>query len=180
MMKKVIILITVLSVFFLAGCTSATDEEIIDDLGFTGLDAKGILTLVSAGGFDFNDVNISVTDSELSIITMDNTISYNMPENEFYMSVAPYINMTHGCLYHSATGCTGEIFEETFHIFLVDSDGNIIIDDDYDSLQNGFIDLWLPRDIEGTLTITYGELTTTKEISTYSGDPTCETTMKLG
>jgi len=41
------------------------------------------------------------------------------------------------------------------------------------------IDLWLPRNIEGTLTITQGELTASKLISTASGEPTCETTMKL-
>jgi hypothetical protein len=47
------------------------------------------------------------------------------------------------------------------------------------SMSNGFIDLWLPRDIEGTLTITQGELSATKLISTESGEPTCETTMQL-
>lgn len=179
MMKKGLILVSILSIFFLAGCSSASDDEIIADLGFTGLDAKEILLLVSTGDNDYNDVNISVTDSELRIITEDNTITYNMPENEFYLSVAPYINMTHGCLFHSATGCTGEILEEMFHISLIDNDGNVIIDSNYESLQNGFIDLWLPRDIEGTLTITYGDLSTTKEISTFSGEPTCETTMQL-
>lgn len=178
-MKKGIILMTVLSIIFLAGCSTKTDNEVIDDLGFTGLDAKGILTLVSAGEYGYNDVNISVSDQELVIITKDTTISYDMPEDEFFMSVAPYITETHTCYTHSATGCTGELLEETFYILLIDSEGNTIIDNSYVSLPNGFIDLWLPRNIEGTLTISYGNISSTKEISTFTGNPTCETTMQL-
>lgn len=179
-MKKGLLFIILFSIVFLVGCSTKSDNQVIEDLGFTGLDAKGILSLVAAGGYDFDDVNISVTDSTLSIVTEDNTITYEMPENEFYMSVAPYINQTHSCLFHSATGCMGELLEESFHILLIDTDGNVIIDDDFDSMSNGFIDLWLPRDIEGTLTITYGDLITIKDISTFTGDPTCETTMQLG
>jgi len=37
----------------------------------------------------------------------------------------------------------------------------------------------LPRNIEGTLTITQNGLTTSKLISTEAGQPTCETTMQL-
>ncbi len=102
-----------------------------------------------------------------------------MPEDEFYISVAPYVTQTHTCYTHSATGCSGELAGKTFHVLFIDDNGNTLIDGNYDSLQNGFIDFWLPRDIEGTLTITYGELSTTKEISTYTGEPTCETTMQL-
>lgn len=179
-MKKGIILMTLFSIFFLVGCSIKSDQDLIEDLGFTGLDAKGILTLVSEGGYDYNDVNISVSDSELLIITEDYTISYDMPEDEFYMSVAPYITNTHTCFTHSATGCTGELLSETFHILLIDDNGNTIIDRNYESLHNGFIDLWLPRDINGTLTITHGEMSAQKDISTYTGNPTCETTMQLG
>ena len=178
-MKKGLILITVCSIFFLVGCSTNSDQDLIDDLGFTGLDGKGILTLVSAGGYDYEEVNISVSDTELVIITEDNTISYKMPKDEFYMSVAPYITNTHTCFTHSATGCTGELISETFHLLLIDDNGNTVIDGNYESLHNGFIDLWLPRDIEGILTITYGEMSTTKNISTFTGNPTCETTMQL-
>ena len=54
-----------------------------------------------------------------------------------------------------------------------------MISENMDTLSNGFIDLWLPRDVEGTLTITQGDLTVSKLISTASGEPTCETTMQL-
>ena len=69
--------------------------------------------------------------------------------------------------------------QEEFFVEFIDLDDNVVISENMMSMSNGFIDLWLPRDIEGTLTITQGELSTSKVISTESGEPTCETTMQL-
>ena len=120
---------------------------------------------------------VDVKKSEIT--STEETHFVDMPEDEFYLSVAPYINETHVCGYHSATGCRGELKQEEFFLEFVDSNGTVIISEKMTSMSNGFIDLWLPRNIEGTLTITQNGLTTSKLISTEAGEPTCETTMQL-
>ncbi|MGS0972735.1 MAG: CueP family metal-binding protein [Candidatus Izemoplasmataceae bacterium] len=176
-MKKVILFILVLVVTFtLSACSSNNDLE---SVGLDGMSGKDILTGVADGSIVVEGFGLSVYDDELVVILEDTRLSVDMPEDEFYLSVAPYIDTTHECAFHSATGCRGEMKQEEFFVEFIDLDGNVVISENMISMSNGFIDLWLPRDIEGTLTITQGELSTSKVISTESGEPTCETTMQL-
>lgn len=178
-MKKILIGFMVASVFILASCSSSKDEDILVEIGLDGFSAKEILNGIASKSIIPSSYSISVTDDVLQISYDNEIIMLEMPDEEFYISVAPYINMTHECLFHSATQCRGELLNEEFYISLIDLEGNVIIDGYYESLDNGFIDLWLPRNIEGVLTINYGDLSSTKVISTFSGEPTCETTLKL-
>jgi hypothetical protein len=176
-MKKTIVYIAVLLVIFtLSSCSSNND---LASVGLEGMDGKEILTGVADGNILVDGFGLSVYDDELVVILEDTRVSVDMPEDEFYLSVAPFIELTHECVFHSATGCRGELKQEEFFIEFMDLDGNIILSESMMSMSNGFIDLWLPRDVEGTLTITQGELTATKLISTQAGEPTCETTMQL-
>lgn len=176
-MKKVILFISVLVVTFtLSACSSNNDLE---SVGLDGMSGKDILTGVADGSIVVEGFGLSVYDDELVVILDDTRLSVDMPEDEFYLSVAPYIDTTHECAFHSATGCRGEMKQEEFFVEFIDLDDNVVISENMMSMSNGFIDLWLPRDIEGTLTITQGELSTSKVISTESGEPTCETTMQL-
>jgi hypothetical protein len=176
-MKKVILFISVLVVTFtLSACSSNNDLE---SVGLDGMSGKDILTGVADGSIVVEGFGLSVYDDELVVILEDTRVSVDMPEDEFYLSVAPYKDTTHECAFHSATGCRGEMKQEEFFVEFIDLDGNVVISENMTSMSNGFIDLWLPRDIEGTLTITQGELSTSKVISTESGEPTCETTMQL-
>ncbi|QVK19065.1 CueP family metal-binding protein [Mycoplasmatota bacterium] len=178
-MKKLLLIMLFPSLLILVGCTNNLQEYTLKELGLAGMSGKEILMSVADKSIDSSRFNLSVYDDELIVISGKDKISVDMPKDEFYLSVAPYINSTHKCLYHSATSCKGELANEIFHIEFINDDGNIILNEDYQSLDNGFIDLWLPRNIKGTITITYGELSSTKTISTYSGEPTCETTMRL-
>ena len=176
-MKKVILFISVLVVTFtLSACSSNNDLE---SVGLDGMSGKDILTGVADGSIVVEGFGLSVYDDELVVILEDTRLSVDMPEDEFYLSVAPYIDTTHECAFHSATGCRGEMKQEEFFVEFIDLDDNVVISENMMSMSNGFIDLWLPRDIEGTLTITQGELSTSKVISTESGEPTCETSMQL-
>lgn len=176
-MKKIVIIIGVLfSTIALSACSS---NPSLTSVGLQGLTAKEILVGVEDGSIEVDGFGLSVYDDELIVILDEERISIEMPKDEFYVSVAPYINITHECLFHSATGCRGELKDEVFHVEFVDLDGNLVLSENMSTLNNGFIDLWLPRDIEGTLTITQDELVASKVISTASGEPTCETTMQL-
>ena len=48
-----------------------------------------------------NATQLVVTDKD------DQTKTYTLPEEEFFLSIAPYIEQTHPCAVHSLTGCQG-------------------------------------------------------------------------
>ncbi|MGS0972178.1 MAG: CueP family metal-binding protein [Candidatus Izemoplasmataceae bacterium] len=176
-MKKIFMFVTLFIVTFtLSACSS---NNALANIGLEDMSGKEILTGVADGSIVVDGFGLSVYDDELVVILDNTRVSVDMPDDEFYLSVAPFIESTHECAFHSATGCRGELKQEEFFVEFVDSDGNIILSESMMSMSNGFIDLWLPRDIEGTLTITQGELSTSKMISTEAGEPTCETTMQL-
>ncbi|PIC99576.1 MULTISPECIES: CueP family metal-binding protein [unclassified Sporosarcina] len=122
----------------------------------------------------------SITSSELIVTDDDkNVTKYDLPEDEFFVSIAPFVNTTHPCDVHSLTGCQGELVEEEFDVHIEDSEGNVILDDVKTTEANGFIDLWLPRDDTFTVTIKQDARETVSEITTFEGDNTCITTMRL-
>ena len=47
------------------------------------------------------------------------------------------------------------------------------------TFANGFTGFWLPRDIDGTLRVTYGGKSGETAISTAAKAPTCLTTLRL-
>lgn len=77
------------------------------------------------------------------------------------------------------TGCQGELVEKEFDVYIEDEDGNVVVDEKMKSQQNGFIDLWLPRDKKFQIRIGSEGKSVESEISTFENDPTCITTMQL-
>jgi hypothetical protein len=105
--------------------------------------------------------------------------SVEMPEDEFYVSIAPYVDQTHECFYHSLTTCKGELGNEDVNVQIVDDSGETLVDETLRTYDNGFFGVWLPRDITGTITIEHEGRTVTDAISTGKDDPTCVTTLQL-
>lgn len=69
--------------------------------------------------------------------------------------------------------------DEEFEVYIEDSEGNVVVDEKLSSQNNGFIDLWLPRDETYSVSIKHKEGQTEGDISTFTGDNTCITTMRL-
>lgn len=69
--------------------------------------------------------------------------------------------------------------EEEFDVYIENMDGKVIVDEKMKSHNNGFIDLWLPRDQKYQVTIEHDGKQVESEISTYENDATCITTMQL-
>src|SRR5699024_5079135 len=129
---------------------------------------------------DTHDVSASITSDELIVTDTDNKeTTYNLPEDEFFVSIAPFVETTHPCTNHSLTGCQGELVEKEFDVYIEDEEGNVVVDETMTSLKNGFIDFWLPRDKTYNVKIQYDGKTAESEISTFEGDNTCITTMQL-
>lgn len=174
-MKLKIIGILMLISVILVGCNNETTKDEVKNT----TDIKKIV-------HDYTVRNTvaasaSITSSEL-IVTEENdeVTTYKLPDDEFFVSIAPFINTTHPCDIHSLTGCQGELVKEDIHVLIEDSEGNVIIDETKQTEANGFIDLWLPRDETFDIIMTQDEKESSSTISTFDGDNTCITTIKLG
>ncbi|MFB1082208.1 CueP family metal-binding protein [Jeotgalibacillus sp. JSM ZJ347] len=177
-MKFKSLCLAIFAAFLLAACSSDSESQ-----GQAGADeATNIRELVQ--DFSTREVSAeqaSITGETLTITEEDGSEqTHDITSEDFFVSIAPYVDQTHACTYHSLTGCQGEMVEETFDVYIEDSEGNVIIDESMTTFKNGFIDLWLPRDETYQLTIEHDGLVTESEISTFENDPTCITTMQLG
>src|SRR5699024_6670961 len=105
--------------------------------------------------------------------------SIDLPDDEFYVSIAPYAEQTHECFYHSLTTCVGELRSAAVHVVVTTDDGEVVVDEETETFANGFLGLWLPRDISGTIEVTHAEGTVSAPIATGADDPTCVTTLQL-
>ncbi|GGH21221.1 CueP family metal-binding protein [Paenibacillus segetis] len=129
---------------------------------------------------NIKDQSASITSTEL-IVSEGNVkkVTYNLPKDEFFLSIGPFKEETHPCAIHSLTGCQGELTEEEFNVTIEDMKGNVVLEQAMKSQSNGFIDLWLPRDTKYRITIEQDGKTAESEISTFEQDNTCITTMQL-
>lgn len=126
------------------------------------------------------DLSASITSEQLIVTDSNNkSTKYELPKDEFFVSIAPYVKDTHPCATHSLTGCQGELTEQEFTVFVEDTEGNVIVDQTMKSQSNGFIDLWLPRDKKYSVTIEQDGVKAKAELSTFKNDNTCVTTMQL-
>lgn len=172
MQKGLFAVIGLLLIILLSACNDST-QEIEGEKNI-----KEMVYEYSVNSID--GVNASITSQELIVTESDNEkTTYNLPEDEFFVSIAPFINTTHPCTNHSLTGCQGELIDKEFDVYIQDEDGNVVVNETITSLKNGFIDLWLPRDKTFQVKIEYDGKIAESEISTFEGDNTCITTMQL-
>lgn len=122
----------------------------------------------------------SVRPGELVVGDGAKEYSLDLPDDRFYLSVAPYVDQTHDCFHHSLTTCTGELASTDVKVEIVDrTNDEVLVDETRTTFENGFTGFWLPRHIEGTLRLTAGGRTAETEFSTDADSPTCLTTLRL-
>lgn len=171
MKKRLLGVVGLLFIFILSACNNGVANEEVHDI-------KGMVRDYSIGSH--NDVSASITSNELIVTDIENNkTTYSLPKDEFFVSIAPFVTTTHPCTNHSLTSCQGELVEKDFDVYIQDEDGNVVVDETMTSFENGFIDLWLPRDQKFQVKIEYNGKVAKSEISTYDGDNTCITTMQL-
>ncbi len=191
--------VTAVAVLTLAACTTSAQtppsvdgaddvplvsDSTLKDHGLAGLDAREIVDLLDAmpTAERPNDLMVSIRPNELVITDVaQQETTLPMPEDQFYVSIAPYKDDTHDCYFHSLTTCAGEIQNADVHMLVTDADsGEVLLDDTRTTFDNGFVGVWLPRDIDVTVAIAYDGRSATTDLSTRSDDDaTCVTTMQL-
>lgn len=163
-----------------ASGTDAPAYAILRKLGVAGRDVTAVVeTLDRKAGDRQRDVLASVRYDSLLLKDGDREASLPIPQGRFYLSVAPYVERTHECFHHSLTTCTGELAQKTMQVKITDSTGAVLTDGPVTTYPNGFVGFWLPRDISGTMTVTYDGKSASSPISTDKKAPTCLTTLKL-
>ncbi|GGA72408.1 CueP family metal-binding protein [Ornithinibacillus halotolerans] len=171
MKRAFITLIGLLLILLITACGDNKEVEEEKDI-------KELVHEYSVG--EFEDVSASITSHELIVTdSKENETTYDLPKDEFFVSIAPFEEVTHPCAIHSLTGCQGELVEKEFDVWIQDEEGNVVVEEAMTSLENGFIDLWLPRDKTYTVKIEFDGKVAEQELSTFEGDNTCITTMQL-
>lgn len=121
-----------------------------------------------------------ITSRKLLLSDETDSIEMDLPSDLFYLSIAPYINQTHPCGTHNLVTCRGELQNVTLQVVVTDINSNeVILNEDVNTYANGFAGLWLPRERNLSITVMYENLSSTKQVSTYDVDNTCETTLVL-
>lgn len=179
-------------VLAVAGCSApaqqtpppAAQSPILAEHGLQGLDARQIIEKLDAMPVAERpaDLMASIRPNELVLSDdRDRSVRVPMPEDAFYVSVAPYVSQTHDCYFHSLTTCQGELSKTDLKVKVTDSDTNkTVVDETVQTFDNGFAGLWLPRDLDGTLTVSSAGRSASMPLSTGgTEEPTCLTTLKL-
>lgn len=196
-MKRVTIAGFLIAAMALAGCgadqpvaentpdgpttVAAGDSDLLADHDLDGLTGAEIVEALDQDSRERPlPVQASVFYDHVIVMDEDNDVTVPIEGDEFYVSFAPYQNVTHPCTYHALGGCQGEMVGETFHVTITSEDGEVLVDEEATSYTNGFIGYWLPRDINATLAVSYEDGTSAEDqISTFDGDATCVTTLEL-
>lgn len=178
-MNKKLIMITGIVVVALISLVVLTNNSGAEDQNITvSEDIKELVSDYTLGNVQAQ--NASITSEQLIVTEIDNSEKvYEIPKDEFFVSIAPFIEQTHPCSDHSLTGCQGEMVSEDFDVYIEDEEGNILVDETITSQENGFIDLWLPRDNTYNIKISSAGKTVESDFSTFVGDNTCITTLQL-
>ena len=183
-MTRVRLALLVLILMALGACSPTTpgqSDQVLARHGLEGMDARTAIDHLDrlAGSDRPTELIASVRPDTLVITHGAGESRLALPEEEFYLSFAPYIEHTHECFYHSLTTCQGELPKTPVHVRITDAAGTILVDEVRTSFDNGFVGTWLPRNITATLEVTHEGRSARQVIGTGPDDPTCLTTVRL-
>ena len=176
----------------LTGCSAADPEPTADGTvsqdafltahGLAAMDAVEIIDHLDRQKVTERptDLIASVRADELLLSSDDQEVVVDLPDNQTYVSIAPYLASTHDCFYHSLTTCLGELDNEDIQVTITDeATGEVLVDEATTTFDNGFIGFWLPDDVTGLIEVSYQGRTGTTEFSTTDDGATCVTDLRL-
>jgi hypothetical protein len=145
--------------------------------GLTALEAMG---LANAWGRAGAKVQSFVTPQAVQFkFEGGGTASIALPKDKMVVAIAPYINRTHPCKTHFMSGCQGELTNVLFQVTVRSGDGKTMFNGAVRTLENGFLELWLPRELNLSVTLEGQGRSVTGAISTFASSVTCVTTLQL-
>lgn len=166
-------------VFLLKKPVNQSDTAFLEKYGLSGLTVEEIVQKLDSTTSDPSELRASITGDYLVLSDDSGEVKVTLPRDKFYLSFAPYISQTHPCRIHSLTSCQGELVNQEIHAVITDKEGKEIVNSDLTTMANGFVGVWLPRNIDGTVSVNYKGKVAQAQISTYAGSNTCLTTLQL-
>ena len=167
-----------------AAPNSAEADAMLAAQGLDGLDSRALVDTLDATALSERPEGLIASVRPDELLLTDATgaeASVPMPDDAFYVSFAPYVDTTHECYFHSLTTCVGELQGEQIDVVVTDSaTGEVLVDETMTTFDNGFVGVWLPRDIDADVTVEHDGLSASTTVSTSNADDaTCITTMQL-
>ncbi|PRB65458.1 CueP family metal-binding protein [Microbacterium sp. MYb45] len=174
----------------LPGCTAPTPDadpaaaqEILASHELAGLDVGEVIERLEAMPVADRPDRLLASVQPDALVLRDESGRESrlpMPRDTVYVSIAPFREHTHECHFHSLTTCLGELSDTEVRVSVTSEDGKTLVEETRPTEDNGFIGIWVPRDIEATLTVESEGLTGTVPLSTTSPDDrTCITDLQL-
>ncbi len=143
-------------------------------------DPHRALALANSWKTRFPDVATYVTAEKIRFIFPDEQIvDVPMLSDTMVVAAAPYVISTHPCTVHTMSGCQGELRNEPVDVTVFDEAGRIVLQESVESLENGFVELWLPRDQRFHIRFEALGLSVERTIGTFTDSPTCITDLQL-
>ncbi|HPR34321.1 MAG TPA: CueP family metal-binding protein [Anaerolineaceae bacterium] len=172
----ILIAVTTVGIFALNKAFNRSENAFLEEYGLSGLTIPEIVQQLDSTTSDPAGLKASITSKHLVLMDDLAEVRLALPDDTFYLSFAPYITQTHPCAIHSLASCQGELVNREIYAVITDSNGKEIVSSNFTTMENGFVGVWLPRDINATLTVSYNGLVAQAPIRTYSGSDTCLTT----
>lgn len=170
-MKILIFMLSLVFVFTFVGCSTEIKQEAISE--------AEMINLVNHYGREETDEVVSITSDALIIEKNEELMSkYSLPDDKFFVAIAPYVENTHPCEIHYLTECEAEMPNQEFKLIIIDKQGNVRTET-LTSTNKGFINLWLDKNNEYEIKITHELGTSELHVFTQKNSKTCITNAKL-
>ncbi len=102
-----------------------------------------------------------------------------LPADRMVVAIAPYITRTHPCKVHYMSSCQGELVQIPVRVVVSSTEGKEVFRGTLQTLENGFLELWLPRNQIYRLSLEAMGRRASGLISTFNHSDTCITTLQL-
>ncbi|MGH3654737.1 CueP family metal-binding protein [Glutamicibacter sp.] len=190
---------SLLALAVLAGCSTAPGPvaqpeptvvaaehtgQFLAELGLEGLDAKQAIDRLDRLPQEQRPENFTAQVQPTKLVLTDasgRTANLPLPEGQYYLSAAPYVDQTHSCHFHSLTTCLGQLQGAQVQVKAINADtGEVLVDKGMETFDNGFIGLWVPRGITLDLEFKYqGKTARTTASTAGQTSATCLTELQL-
>jgi hypothetical protein len=159
----------------------AEADQLLAGLGLDGRSGREIVEELERSTQERPlDLTASVREDHVLVGDGTQEVAVPLPDDEYYVSVAPFVDQTHECFYHSLATCRGELAEQEVSVRITGDDGEVLVEETVTTGTNGFTGFWLPRGIEeGSIEVTHDGHEGSVPLSTTPGSPTCVTTLQL-
>ncbi|MFP1601855.1 CueP family metal-binding protein [Microbacterium esteraromaticum] len=162
----------------------ASQSDVLSAHGLDGLDAKQVIEKLDTTALTDRPQTLQASIRPDELVLVDESgqdVLLPMPDDEVYIAFAPFATQTHDCTFHAPNSCVGEMQQTDIQITITDADtGEVYVDEQAETYDNGFIGYWLPRDVDATVAVTTEGKAGSVEITTRGAEaPTCITTLQV-